>query len=701
MKLKQQKIYSAFFRETKTFYKIEDLKHLLKSSNSDEITLEHAKDIYQKLLNENVIKSCTKKQFDLNELNEEEISKKEEEDPSIVNSNDKGFFFRFVGVVYIDDCVLKIYPKYIDLNGKEIPSPYDFENADESVQDEIHNHLKKVLRVIKRITKDSQAVSLNNENKEKFNHIGMQIFLLEDYYKNGIYQNIENIIETNGEGEIDWDKTINETTAIIKNKKPYYVELQTINTRSNEFDYFKLLHESILSECSKSLRDTDLLEYLGMIPCELTGMDLSTFGDTNYIKYRLQQEIRTQFITRKRNQLISLLTYITEETSKHYSNTLKLYGSYHFEHVWEVVCKAVFDDLYNNEYRIDNSVLKTSPSLNQLLDAGIIKKDTVPDRTNPKNNLKDLIEKVEWNMNGISCSPDGNLTPDLICIDEQENFYVLDAKYYIVKVNEETKQIQNNPGIQDVLKQFAYERAYSDFLKDYLFTHTLNAFVMPSKFSDWSKEKGQISFNKGFVNYKLMQNSSYENLGPIQVLETVPDFLFENYLQNKVCLSDLTKAANHILHPINRRTSSDGIDFGLTMVGFIRHQYFDQINNRDYFYFYFYDKDGYKDLAFHPELINCSKFIGYEKDNMNNRIIRGIVNPTIKKLKGDELKALLAKEKITKTTEYKPSYYCIKIENLKEEIFTDEQFKKLMKNIEDGRGNYLLDNYAPKVIEHE
>ena len=700
MRLHRQRLYSAFFRETKTFYRIEDLKKLLKSPDSKEISLEHAICIYQKLLDENIIKSCTKKQFNLNELNEEEVAKKEEDDPSIKNSGEKGFFFRFVGVVYVDDCILKIYPKYIDINDENI-NPINFENAKEDVKKIVEEHFSKTLRVIRKISKDSQNVSLNNQNKDKYNHIAMQIFLLEDYYRNGIYDNKETVIETNGEGEIDWDKTINETTAIIKNHKPYYVELRTINTRSNDFDYFKLLHESVLCECSRTLRDTGLLSYLGMIPCELTGMDLSIFGDSNYIKYRLQQEIRTQFITRKRNQLISLLTYITEETSKNYSNTLKLYGSYHFEHIWEIVCKVVFDDLYDNEYRIENSVLKTSPTINQLLAAGIVKNNTEPDRTNPKNNFKDLIEKVEWNMNGISCSPDGNLTPDLICIDEQENFYVLDAKYYIVKVNEKTKQIQNNPGIQDVLKQFAYERAYSDFLKDYLFTHTLNAFIMPSKFSDWNNEKGQISFNKGFVNYKLMQNSSYERLGPIQVLETVPDFLFENYLQNKVCLSELTKAVNRILHPINRRITSDGIDFGLTMVGFIRHQYFDQLNNRDYFYFYFYDKDGYKDLALHPELINCSKFIGYEKDNLKHRIVRGTVNPTLRKLKGNELKAVLEKEKITKTTEYKPSYYCIKIENLNEETFSDEQFEKLMKNIEDSRGNYLLDKYAPKVVEYE
>ena len=48
---------------------------LLKSPDSKEISHEHANYIYQKLLNENVIKSCTKKQFDLNELNEEEMIK--------------------------------------------------------------------------------------------------------------------------------------------------------------------------------------------------------------------------------------------------------------------------------------------------------------------------------------------------------------------------------------------------------------------------------------------------------------------------------------------------------------------------------------------------------------------------------------------------------------------------------------------------
>ena len=193
MKLKHQRLYSAFFRETKTFYRIEDLKKLLKSPDSKEISLEHANYIYQKLLDENVIKSCTKKQFDLNELNEEEVTQKEEDDPSIINSGEKGFFFRFVGVVYIDDCILKIYPKYIDLNDETI-TPYDFENTEESKRKTVEEHFSKTLRVIRKISKDSQNVSLNSQNKDKYNHIAMQIFLLEDYYRNGIYDNKETVI---------------------------------------------------------------------------------------------------------------------------------------------------------------------------------------------------------------------------------------------------------------------------------------------------------------------------------------------------------------------------------------------------------------------------------------------------------------------------------------------------------------------------
>ena len=83
------------------------------------------------------------------------------------------------------------------------------------------------------------------------------------------------IIETNGEGEILWDKTINETFAIIQNNKPYYVELQTKNTIDNDYDYFRRLHECVLTQCSRELSDAGLLELFELTEVELTQLYLS------------------------------------------------------------------------------------------------------------------------------------------------------------------------------------------------------------------------------------------------------------------------------------------------------------------------------------------------------------------------------------------------------------------------------------------
>jgi len=712
VKLKNQKVYSAFFRETKTFYQIKDLKNLLRlEDSSKETATEHAERIYNWLLRHNVIKSCTEKQFELNELPEEDLARKEEEEPSI-NNGEKGFFFRFVGVLYIDDCVIKVYPKYIDLNSKdENASPYDFINADIEIQNSVEKHFSKALRVIRSIKAKTQDASLNNQNKENYNHIGMQIFLLEDYYRNGLYENKETIIETNGEGEIDWDKTINETTAIIKNKKPYYVELQTINTRSNEFDYFKMLHESVLCQCSKSLREAGLLSYLGMTPCELTGMPLSAFGDISYIKYKLQQEIRTQFITKKRNQLISILTYISETTGQKASNTLKLFGSYHFEHEWEVVCKAVFDDLYKNDFRFSNNGLEDSPSINKLVKYGYLKDDTSPDRTDSSLSFKDLIERVEWNMNGVSCSPDGSLTPDIISIYDKDHFYILDAKYYLLKVNESSKSIENQPGVQDVLKQFAYERAYNDFLRDYQFYYTVNAFIMPSLFSAWKEKEENIAKRKGFVNFRLMQTSSYNNLGALQVLDANPNELYDNFLQGKSCLSLLTNSLenNNLLHHINRRITKDGTDVGYTLIGYLRQSYAAQIHDNDTFMFYFYEHKDSAEIELHPEILRCSRFRGLlfnqaeeGVDAKTIKTITGTVKPEIRKVSSDELDEILNARGITKHHNEKVShYYCMTIENAKWQEISDASYIKLQEEIRTSPGNYMLRDHAPKVIEHE
>ena len=87
-----------------------------------------------------------------------------------------------------------------------------------------------------------------NESNESqsFNLLAVLLFLLNDYYENGSYSNTEDIIESNGMGEILWDKTINETFTYLSNGRPYYTELQTKKRINDDYNYFKRLTLPVL-----------------------------------------------------------------------------------------------------------------------------------------------------------------------------------------------------------------------------------------------------------------------------------------------------------------------------------------------------------------------------------------------------------------------------------------------------------------------
>ena len=53
------------------------------------------------------------------------------------------------------------------------------------------------------------------------------LYLLNDYYEYGVYNNTEEILEVNGEGDILWNRTIDDGFAIIEDGRPYYTELIT------------------------------------------------------------------------------------------------------------------------------------------------------------------------------------------------------------------------------------------------------------------------------------------------------------------------------------------------------------------------------------------------------------------------------------------------------------------------------------------
>lgn len=477
----------GFFRELK-HYKLYDI------AKEYDIATEEAKRLVGILKKYGIVKAVKASKPEYEDLSNQDIVLTD----VIENNTEVEYIFDFVGVVMVENYVFKCYPKYIT-------------STTEPVQ-----QLKQVLKVIKKYNDKEQLIYLyNGEDDNKiFNRLAVSLHLLEDYFQYGIYTNQHEVIETNGEGEILWDKTINETFALIQNNRPYYVELQTQNTVDNEMDYIRRLHECVLSLCTKELKDTGILNLFDIAEVELTNSILDDFGDSDYIKYRLEREIQTQFITRKQTLLKTIYTYIANEKANQEDLNFCLYGTNSFNLVWEKVCASNFGSV------LDTKICELPTELS--------------DEYQPKQNQKliDIIDRPVWYRNNprVADNKVDTLRPDLVCIypcDEEKEycFGIYDAKYYCIEFKEHEKgyKVVGQPGVGDITKQYLYQLAYDDFIMKQGYKYVQNMFFCP-------QEKAEPEY--GYVEMKMLHAIGDKSLENIAVVKLCATDMYELYLTN-------------------------------------------------------------------------------------------------------------------------------------------------------------------------
>lgn len=294
-----------------------------------------------------------------------------------------------------------------------------------------------------------------------------------------MYRNTEDIIETNGAGEILWDKTINETFTFLSNNRPYYPELLTRKRINNDTDYFKRLHECILTLASREMKNADLLDLFETTEIDLSDEELDDFGDKEYILYRIEKELNTQFNTRKQLVLKTIYAYIDNRSNLSETNCISMFGTNSFNLVWEKVCATILD----NKLRW------------QLKDLSLPTKKVNP-IYEPSKQLIDIIEKPCWTITGNEASE--TLIPDLITINGSQ-FLIFDAKYYTPKL-EQNKKPEHQPGIESVTKQYLYQLAYQQFIDVHNFTDVKNCFLMPTE-EEMVQNKGKVTM-KMFAKLK-------------------------------------------------------------------------------------------------------------------------------------------------------------------------------------------------------
>lgn len=485
---------SVFLREQKR-YTQEELVKAFKCSEEKTVR------ILKRLKEYGVLKAvkANEEQKDLTDLIDADIEIADVE----VGENEYLYVFTFVGVITIEGRVLKCYPKYL----LEEESPL--------------TELKQVLKVLEKYNSKEQIIRMYNDTSDSsaFNMLAVMLFLLQDYYDYGPYTNTQDIIESNGTGDILWDKTINETFTLLSDNRPYYPELLTMKRITDDFDFFKRLHECILTRCTEELRDADLLDLFDIMGTDISDEQIEDFGDKEYVLDKIVKELNVQFNTRKQLLLKTLYAYIANSSALDDLDCFSMFGTNSFNLVWEAVCADVMD----NQLQKPIGGIKLPVPLSPKYQGQRRKK------------LIELIDKPQW----VGESPNGTfskeapdtLIPDLISIvntGEEYQFIIFDAKYYNIQL-EESKKLRGQPGIESITKQYLYQLAYQPFVNEHQITTVRNCFLMPTN--------GKEVVVKGTASLAMLSGLGLQD---IQIRLLPAETMYRHYIENtKINIAEL------------------------------------------------------------------------------------------------------------------------------------------------------------------
>ena len=513
---------SKYVKEQKR-YTQEELRKIF------ECNIDETVQIIRKLKEYGIVKNVKKsdRQSMLSDLVEEDVRVTDIES----GERELYYVFSFVGVIVVYGRVLKCYPKYINSSDNPI------------IQ------MKQIMRVLEKYNSKEQVIKLYNESDDggSFNLLAVMLYLLQDYYDNGIYTNDVEVIETNGTGEILWDRTINETFSYISNNRPYYTELQTKKRVSDEYDFIRRLYACILTKFSKELEESDLPELFNIATVELSEEQVDDFGDDDYILYRIQNELNVQYNTRKQLVLKAMYEYIAQKASFNYIDSFSIYGTNSFNLVWEKVCAQNFGNVLD---------LKLSE-----LPLGVC--DDYKDSKD--NTLLEIIDRPVWHRNAgdISDGKSDTLRPDLISIYEcgdsgEYCFGIYDAKYYNIDFHSNLSgyRVIGQPGVGDVTKQYLYQLAYDDFITKQGYKYVQNMFFCPDEAGD--KEYG-------WVQMDMLHQIGDKKLENVAVVKLCASEMYDLYLENRtVDENDMDKYI-----PVIGRQEVDSQNFANRMMSYL------------------------------------------------------------------------------------------------------------------------------------
>ena len=434
-------------------------------------------------------------------------------DRSVVKGKNEGVAFYYVGLYdYVDEetgknLTIFFLPKFLDVkDGDEVGDdeqaadskiwePDNRENRDGKtnldVWKECCEKFEKygrdiLIQAIDRYSKEDDVKIVDqveaSEKKSK-GILELAVRFLRDYLEKGLYIVQRHELELNGQGEIDWQTTIDEFQPFIKKGRPYYMDVKTEQAYSNEDHYITRLQKCLVTTWGKKLEELGLSSVLRVNVPLLSEEKLDQLGDDDFKIAQINRELNVQFVTKSRETLALMKELIQRSAENKAANYESLsFGMTGVHALWEKACAEVLGS------ELDEKICERGMHLPQGEEfKEKTFKDYMPCPIWSKPDEGDKCKAKGWQLDFIrTWSADGH-----------KKLVILDAKYYSVfwpKSDEDGKRtIKEQPGMADITKQMFYQMAFQELQKANPGVEIVNAFLFPAVDSQPSTDDGHTN----------------------------------------------------------------------------------------------------------------------------------------------------------------------------------------------------------------
>ncbi len=393
---------------------------------------------------------------------------REDRETAVVRQSGDSFTFKFIGLFdFIDDdtrtnLTLFFLPKFIGI---------------ENLGTGLESARNSVLLAVDRYNRELNRLGEMAEELERHESLlELAVRVLRDYLENGVYTKQQRELEHNGQGEIDWETTIDQYQPVFLKgqdgrRRPIYMDTATELANSDEDHYITRLHQCLVTTWGRKLEELGLSTVLRVNVPLLSEDDLVHFGAKEYQLDQIRKEMAVQFVTKSRHTL-SLMKELIERMSESQStNDLCLsFGMNGAEHLWEKACAEVLGSELEEPINkcglewtdgVTFSKYMPRPIWAQILGGSDPKEDENP------------CEQSGWRLDFIRTwheTEKGSVT----------KLVILDAKYYDFTWDDNDKIQGSLPGIGDIAKQIFYQFAFKNLIDSQSTKPAIvNAFLFP------------------------------------------------------------------------------------------------------------------------------------------------------------------------------------------------------------------------------